>query len=333
MGSPFFFFREPARSQHLPEPRARSLEPTDVFLLFMVVIWGANYSVVKVGLAEIPPRAFNSLRLVIAIGVYLTVLWLGNRHRGVTASPLSASAQVIRRSDTIGRVEWMQLTALGFVGHFLYQICFVDGLAGTSVANSSLILALIPAMVTLSSAAVGHERISGLYWAGLGLSLVGIYLVVGRGARLTGESVRGDVLTFLAVVCWAIYSVGARPLLARHSPLAVTSYTMGLGGGLYALWNGPALAATDWSRVTVAGWSAVLFSSLLALNVGYLIWYAAVQRIGNARTSVYSNVTPLVALAFAALWLGEPVPMAKLLGAIAIIGGVMVTRVAHAPRR
>lgn len=313
----------------MPEPRARSLEPTDVFLLLMVLIWGANYSVVKVGLQELPPRAFNTLRLVIAIGVYLTVLWLGNRNGRIADSPPSARAKVIRRSEAIGRVEWMQLTVLGFVGHFLYQICFVDGLAGTSVANSSLILALIPAMVTLSSAAVGHERISGLYWAGLGLSLVGIYLVVGRGARLTGESVRGDVLTFLAVVCWAIYSVGARPLLARHSPLVVTSYTMGLGGGLYALWNVPVLMATDWSRVTVAGWSSLLFSSLLALNVGYLIWYAAVQRIGNARTSVYSNVTPIVALAFAALWLGEPVGAAKLLGAVAIIGGVMVTRRAN----
>lgn len=295
----------------------------DASLLLMVAIWGANYSVVKVGLLEIPTRAFNTLRLLIAIGVYLLVLWVSNRPGGVSRA---GSTPVLRASAALGPREWVQIVALGFVGHFLYQVCFVDGLARTSVANSSLILALIPAAVTLTSALAGHERISPLYWVGVCLSLTGIYLVVGQAARLSSASIVGDALTFAAVGCWAIYTVGARSLLQRHSPLVVTSYTMGAGGGAYALWNAPALLETDWSRVTMAGWSALAFSSLLALNVGYLIWYAAVQRIGNARTSVYSNVTPIVALAIGAIWLGEPVPLAKWIGALAIVGGVMVTR-------
>lgn len=306
------------------------MKATDVFLLLMVAIWGANYTVVKVGLQEMPPRVFNTLRLLLAIGVYLVVLWLSNR--GGSGAMSEGRARVTRASGSLGSREWLRILALGFVGHFLYQVCFVDGLARTSVANSSLILALIPAMVTLLSTAVGHERISPLYWVGLGLSLVGIYLVVGRGVRLSGESVVGDALTFLAVACWGVYSVGARPLLARHSPLVVTSYTMLAGGGAYAVWNAPTLVAMDWTRVSIAGWSAVLFSSLLALNVGYLIWYSAVQRIGNARTSAYSNVTPVVALVIAAIWLDEPVPISKMLGAAAIIGGVMVTRVSYARR-
>lgn len=288
----------------------------------MVTIWGANYSVVKVGIQEIPTRAFNSVRLIIAISVYFVVLWWGSRRSGGNAS----LARVIGRSAALEPREWAQIVALGLVGHFLYQICFVDGLARTSVANSSLILALIPAAVTLSSAAVGHERISRRYWVGLAVSLAGIYLVVGQGARLSSASALGDVLTFAAVGCWAVYSIGARSLLARHSPLVVTSYTMAVGGGAYALWNAPALLSTDWMVVTLAGWGALAFSSLLALNVGYLIWYSAVQRIGNARTSAYSNVTPIVALAIGALWLGEAVPLSKWVGAVAIIVGVMVAR-------
>lgn len=289
----------------------------------MVTIWGANYSVVKVGIQEIPTRAFNSVRLIMAISVYFLVLWWGRRRRdGGKAS----FARVIGQSPAMEPREWAQIVALGLVGHFLYQICFVDGLARTSVANSSLILALIPAAVTLSSAAVGHERISGRYWIGLAVSLMGIYLVVGQGARLSSASAVGDVLTFVAVGCWAAYSIGARSLLARHSPLVVTSYTMAVGGGAYAVWNAPILLSTNWMAVTLAGWGALVFSSLLALNVGYLIWYSAVQRIGNARTSAYSNVTPIVALAIGALWLGETVPLSKWVGAVAIIVGVMVAR-------
>ena len=46
-------------------------------------------------------------------------------------------------------------------------------------------------------------------------------------------------------------------------------------------------------------------SSLLALALSYMVWYTAVQRIGSARTAVYSNLTPIVAMIVAAVWLGE----------------------------
>jgi len=51
-----------------------------------------------------------------------------------------------------------------------------------------------------------------------------------------------------------------------------------------------------------------------------------VQRIGPARTSIYSNVVPLVAMSVARVWLGEPITPVKLMGAAAIVGGVVLTR-------
>ncbi len=61
--------------------------------------------------------------------------------------------------------------------------------------------------------------------------------------------------------------------------------------------------------------------------MAYLIWYTAVQRIGNLRTSVYSNVTPVVAMSVAAVFLGEHLTPGKVAGAAAILGGVAATRV------
>ena len=81
--------------------------------------------------------------------------------------------------------DWIRLAWLGLVGHCLYQYLFVGGLARTSVANSSLLLAASPVVITLLSTIGGKERIGALHWAGTLLSLVGIYLVVGRGAHAT----------------------------------------------------------------------------------------------------------------------------------------------------
>ena len=60
----------------------------------------------------------------------------------------------------------------------------------------------------------------------------------------------------------------------------------------------------------------------------YLIWYTSVQRIGNVRTSAYSNFIPLVAMSVAAVALGETIAAVKLAGAGAILTGVVITRMA-----
>ncbi len=70
-----------------------------------------------------------------------------------------------------------------------------------------------------------------------------------------------------------------------------------------------------------------MYSALFALCIAYTIWYAAVREIGSARTSVYSNVVPLVAMGTAALFLGETLDARKLAGAAAVLVGVALTRV------
>lgn len=66
---------------------------------------------------------------------------------------------------------------------------------------------------------------------------------------------------------------------------------------------------------------------MCALVVAYMIWYAAVQRIGSARTSVYSNTIPIFALLVAAVWLGEPLGVGKLIGAALVLAGVAFMRI------
>jgi drug/metabolite transporter (DMT)-like permease len=67
-------------------------------------------------------------------------------------------------------------------------------------------------------------------------------------------------------------------------------------------------------------------SSLLALALSYMIWYTAVQRMGSARTSIYSNLTPIVAMIVAAVWLGERISGQQLVGAGLILSGIAVTK-------
>jgi drug/metabolite transporter (DMT)-like permease len=123
-----------------------------------------------------------------------------------------------------------------------------------------------------------------------------------------------------------VYTLGAGPLMLRHSPLYVTGMTMAVGAVPYVLLAIPAMLQLSWGDIDLWVWVALLFSALFALNAAYLIWYIAVQKIGAARTSIYSNVVPVVAIAVAAMWLDEPLTPLKIGGAVAVLSGVLLTR-------
>ena len=281
----------------------------DVWLILVVASWGANFSVIKAALDEFPVHTFNALRQVVAAVSFTIVLWR-----------MAPAGRRVARAD-VGRVIF-----LGMIGGAIYQLIFVSGVTRTSVANSGLIFGLTPVAVSILSSFLGHERLGLTRWLGGLVSVVGLYFVVGHGAEVSTATLVGDALVFVAMVCWAIYSVVSRPLLGRYSPMTLTAWAAIIAAPPYVAASVPSMLATDWSRVTWWGWALVLWSSLFCLVGAYVVWYTGVQRLGSTRTSAYSNLTPIFAMAVAWLWLGETVSSGQMIGALAIFAGVFLTR-------
>lgn len=297
----------------------------DALLLLMAIIWGTNYAIIKHAFREIDPQAFNAIRMVVASAVFvvimLTVRTLPDVRRGE-----GSFASIFYTPTRVSARDWLGLAALGLVGQGLYQYWFVGGLAATSVSNAALILAFTPVLIALVSATVGEERVTAVHWIGALLSLGGIYLVVGRGMSVAGSTLRGDLTMFAAVCCWAAYTMGSRPFMVRHSPVAVTGLSMAIGTAVYVPAVASHIRAVKWSAVSVGTWVAAIYSALFALCVSYTIWYTAVRQLGSARTSAYSNVVPIVAMVTAVIFLNEPLDLRKVAGAAAVLVGVALTR-------
>lgn len=283
----------------------------DAWLLLMAFFWGSNFVVVKAALRELPGPVFNAVRLVIASSLFLAVIaW---------REGLGASLRRVRPGD------WWRLAGLALLGHFVYQILFLGGVARTSVANSALIFACTPITVSLISARLGHERPGWLRWTGTVVSLAGIYFVVGHGAP-GASSLRGDGIIFLAMLSWAVYTVATHTMLDRYSPIFLTGITMAIGTVPYiplgVYWLPPAGLA----GISLAGWAGILYSAVFSLVAAYVIWYTAVRELGSGHTAIYQNVVPIVAMAVATLALHEPLTAAKVAGAMAVLCGVILTR-------
>jgi drug/metabolite transporter (DMT)-like permease len=282
----------------------------DGLMLGLVAIWGANFSVLKLGLEVMPAQLFNGVRMVMAAAIFVVFL--------------SAQGGLRWRREDV-----LKIVGLGLIGHAGYQILFIEGLSRTAVGNSALMLASVPMWVAIIGAVLGYERLSRGGWLGIGLAFAGVVAVIlGSNQALSASSLLGDGLTLLATLCWSGYTAFSQPLLTRYSPVQLTGMSLVAAVPVLAIAGllAPPGLNYDWSRFNAEAGLALLFGSILSVNVCYVIWYRGVQRLGGARTAVFSNITPLVAIVVAWVSRDEPLQPVYAIGAALIAGGVLMTR-------
>ncbi|MFZ5916974.1 MAG: DMT family transporter [Chloroflexota bacterium] len=285
--------------------------PIDLALLAMVIIWAANFSIIKAAMGTLAPLPFNAIRFSAATAIVLFI------------------AAAAGENWRVNRADAGRLVLLGLVGTTAYQLLFINGIARTTAGNSSLMLGSIPVYVSLTGTLTGLERLGWQGWLGCLLAFGGIALVVvgsGQNVDVSGESVLGTLLVLGGAVAWAVYTVLSRPLLSRHSSLKVTSLSMLAGTPVLVLVALPQWHTQQWTTVPWQEWAGMAYSAVMALGVAYVIWNTGVKIVGSTRTAIYSNLQPVVAMLIGWLWLDEHLGWMQVIGAAIIVTGVLLTR-------
>ncbi len=291
------------------------LSHNDVLVLCVVLIWAASFSVVKFGLREMGPLSFASVRFA-AAAVFLLV-WVC----------------IAEGRPTIRREDWLRVLLVGLTAIGVYQAFFTVGLRYTTASNSALMLATIPAWTALFAAGSGQESVSRLQIVGILFSFVGVAVTM-RGTNeqfaMTSETLLGDALTIVAAALSGASTVLSKRLLLRYSSLRVMSMSMLCGTLFLVAISAPQIAAQDWTHLSSSTWLALAFSAVPAGGFAYVIWFKSIGEIGASRTVIYNNLIPPVAILIAVSVLGETFTPLQALGAVIVIGGVTLTRFAHA---
>jgi len=291
----------------------RTMKPrtaADLLMLIVTLIWGMNFAIIKSAFSCFHPLAFTMLRFIGAAVVISAVLKL----RGY---PLAGE-----------RRDLPALAGLGIVSNTLYQILFVIGLDHTRAGNAGLLISSTPMFAYLSGVLLNKDPFRRRVLGGILLSAAGVAVVVLFSSKTVefGSSWFGDTLILLSAICWGIYTGWAARWVLKYGPVRMTLWTMLTGTAAMLPPLLPFLLRQDWRAVTPEGWLGFLYSTFLAIVFGYLAWSYALRHLGVARTAIYSNVTPMIALFGGWLVLGERPVAAQLLGAALILGGVFLVR-------
>jgi drug/metabolite transporter (DMT)-like permease len=282
---------------------------TDLMMLAVALIWGANFTVVKFGTRVLEPLAFNGVRVALA-ALALAAIALARGGPGPSTRQL------------------VSLVALGVIGNGLYQVLFVEGIARTRASDAALVISAGPAFIALLGWMRGIERVSGRGWVGIAMSIGGIALVVfGAPAATAGQStLLGNGLVLAGSLCWAVFTVLLKPHTDRIDGVQVSAVTMVGGAAFLLAVASSSIATADWSSVRPAGWGAIVYSGLAGLVVAYLFWYRGVRVLGPTRTAMYVNLQPVFALFIAWVALGERPGLSQLCGAAGVMAGLLLAR-------
>jgi drug/metabolite transporter (DMT)-like permease len=300
-------------SEQTTQAKPWDVSGADGLLLLTAIFWGVNFSVVKFALVALPPLAFNGLRFIVAAGTMLILARLAGYH------------------FEFQRRHLLPLIGLGLLGNTSYQLFFIFGLDRTTADNSSLILATAPVWIALLGVGLGVERVTAGGWLGVLLSLAGIILIILGGDRQAtfhfgGATIAGDILVLLATLCWSGYTLLIRPMMRYYASTVVTSFTTLMGAIPLLLAATPSLIRLDWAGIPLSAWAALMFSGVFGITLAYFFWNYGVSRLGSARTSLYSYLTPPIALLTAWLWLGETLTLQQGLGTILTLVGIVLAR-------
>lgn len=280
----------------------------------VALTWSGGWIAGKIADQFAPPLAWSAVRFLIAGTILLALT-------RATGSRMPWS-------------RWPGLLALAASGIVAYNAFVFVGLVWAPASDGGLLVpTFTPALAAVLAAPFASEPLRRDSVVGLGLSMVGVALVVIGGAGLDeggGARLQGDLLILCGALCWAIYTVIGKSVLRSGAPLAVTAVATFVGGVLLvplAMAEGGLNTLPHWP---IQAWTAVAYMILFPTVIGFVGFYHTVVRIGAARAALTSYMVPVGTLILAALLLGERVSALQLAGGALTLVGM---RVATLPER
>ena len=203
----------------------------------------------------------------------------------------------------------------GWVGPaslLVYTVGFSLAYRGLDAATGALILFGGVQVVMFAGALAQGERIAPLRWAGMGVALAGLVLLLGPGAGAPRPGPAASMA--LAALGWGVYSLAGR---RAADPLGETAANFLVAAPLVVplllLGTGPASGR---------GIAMAVLSGAVTSGLGYALWYAVLPRLASSAAALAQLSVPLIALLGGVALIGEWPALRFAPAAALILGGI-----------
>ncbi|HYE10794.1 MAG TPA: DMT family transporter [Patescibacteria group bacterium] len=273
----------------------------DLMLLMITVFWGASYMLTKIGLGVLDPFNLTALRFVIAFCVSAIVFY---RH--------------ILKTD-MKTVKYALILALILFGVF---ISMTFGLEYTTASNAGFLVSLSVVFIPIISVVFLKHKIEIKLIAGVCLAIIGIALLTLNDQLQVGG---GDLLCILCALLFAVHIIVTGVYTQKVDSIALSVIQLGFVGLFSVVFS----VFTETVKLPQSGlsWFAVLALSILCTAVGYIVQTTAQQYTSATHTGLILSLEPVFSAVFAYIFLGEVLSNRGYIGAVILLGSVLVAEV------
>ncbi|WJV62472.1 EamA family transporter [Pectobacteriaceae bacterium CE70] len=277
--------------------------------LCVVVIWGLNFVVIKIGLHDIPPFLLAGLRfLLVALPAIFFV--------------------------PVPRLPFRWLVAYGITisfGQFAFLFCAIK--LGMPAGIASLVLQAQAFFTLLIGALLLGERLKWNQVAGILVAAAGIVLLAESGtasSATVGVTQSTLLLSLGAALCWACGNICNKLIMSRYRiqimSLVVWGALISVGPFLLCSWlfEGREVIVSSLVNIQLSTVLALIYLAFIATIIGYSIWGNLLARYETWRVAPLSLLVPVVGLLSAGVLLGETLSLLQITGTLLIMLGLLV---------
>ena len=266
-------------------PLAHAFVPIGI----LTIIWGCNWPVLKMGVAEIAPLTFRAMTLPFA------------------AIGMLAIAKASGDSIRVPREWWWRILVLCFFNIAGWNGFVLFGVQQLPAGRSAIIAYTMPIWATLIAMWVLHEPLSKRKIFGLILGMLGMVVLLGEDIRHIRSTPIGAILILSAAIMWAVGTVLLRKWKPPIPQNTMSGWMM-LIGWLPLVIAAPFFETHPWSylgHLSGGAWFAILYNVFLAGTLAHWAWFTLARTLPVAVSSLSSLPVPVVGVFSGMIFLGE----------------------------
>lgn len=294
-------------------------------LLIVNAMWAAQYAAYKTASEKMGPVTLSSWAFLLAAVALIPFLAVERRNGGGHLAD-SAVRSWSRRENIMG------FAMIGALGLIPASALLAWGTSLSTASNASLIYLTVPIITCVLASMILGERMTGLRWASLAVSLAGVLLLSGgdiRQARLADlHYLAGNGLVLAACASSSFYNVYSKELLKRFTPIEVLviGYVIAIVISLPLMFGVERFSLKDAAAYGLSGWASLLVLGLMSWGIAMVLWLRLLTRLDVSQASVSIYLLPFLGVIIAALTLGERITLGTVAGgAITLVGTLIIT--------
>ncbi|WP_208619474.1 DMT family transporter [Paenibacillus helianthi] len=278
--------------------------PVPVPLLMLIGIVAISFSSIFIKWSDAPASVQGMYRLL-----FTSLLMLP------FARPYSGAAFALRRKD------WLMLGISG-VMLALHFLLWMGSLKYTSVASSTMIMALEPVFIMLGAYILYKEKSTSSAILGLGIAIIGVVFIGWGDIGLSADNLTGDLLSIGGTVAVAGHLLIGQKLVARMPSYLYSLIVFISAAAVFCVYN--LLSGIPFFDYPPREWGIFVLLAVVPTVFGHILFNWLLQYASATTVSMNILGEPVGASILAFLLLGEQLTGLQWSGGVLVMSGLAV---------